>query len=279
MAFTRAKAGWSIARSVRMLVSGDRGLLVYPVVSGIIGIILFALRFAGVLFIPFKAPVNWKIIAGMAVAYVVTGFFSTYFLVAMLIAFKSYEEGTKISMGEALSRTRPYSRRILQWAIFYTILVMILRAIESRFRGISQLIIAGIGTIGITVATFFAVPAILEKKVGPIDAVKESIGTIKRTIGPVFGGVAYIDIYTLGFVLIGLFVGFAGLTIMPTFLLKIAVMAAGAAFLVLGLVLNFTYFNIFKLLLYDYFNGGKLPDGFDEQLLQSAIKRRKGRLV
>ncbi len=278
MAFTGLRAGWGLARSVRSMVSGDRGLLVYPVVSGIIGVILFGLSFAGALFIPFNFPTEWKLIAGMVLAYFVTGFVTTYFLVAMLISFKSYETGSKIGIGEALAKTRPYTIRILEWALFYTVLVMLLRAIESRFRGISQIIVAGIGSMGITIATFFAVPAILEKKVGPIDAVKESFGTIRRTIGPVFGGVAYIDLYTLVFTLGGVLVAIAGGILVPGIALKLAAIGVGVALLVIGLVLNFTYFNILKLLLYDYLTEGKLPEGIDEGLLQQSIKRRTGRL-
>lgn len=274
MAFERVKAGWSLARSVRRMVSGDRGLLVYPVLSGIIGVILFALSFVGALLIPISAPIQWKVIAGFFISYVVTAFMSTYFLVAMLIAFKAYESGQAITIRDSLSRTRPYSKRIFQWAVFYTILVMLLRLIESRFRGVSGLIVAGLGSAGIAIATFFAVPAILEKKLGPIDAVKDSLGTIRRTIGPIFGGVAYIDLYTLMFTLLGVFIAVAGFTVMPTIALKLFVVATGVVLMVLGFVLNFTYYNIFKLLLYDYFNGQKLPDEIDENLVQAAIKRR-----
>lgn len=278
MAFTGLRAGWGLAKSVRALVSGDRGLLVYPVISGVIGIFLFGLSFAGSLLFPVKFPLEWKIIMGMVIAYFITGFVSTYFLLAMLISFKSYEAGEKIGIAEALSRTRPYTVRVLEWALFYTVLVMILRAIESRFRGISQIIVAGIGSIGITVATFFAVPAILEKKVGPIDAVRESFGTIRRTIGPVFGGVAYIDLYTLVFILGGIFIAIAGGMFIPGITLKIITIGIGVALLVIGLVLNFTYFNILKLLLYDYLNEGKLPEGIDKVLLEQSIRRRGSRM-
>lgn len=274
MAYSRIGAGWSLARSVRALISGDRGLLIYPVVSGIIGIVLFAATFAASYLVQSSVPIHWRIIAGLVAAYIVTAFVSTYFLVALLIAFKSYQQDQRIGMGEALSRTRPYTIRILEWALFYTVLVMILRAIESRFRGISQLIVSGIGSLGITIATFFAVPAILEKKLGPVGAVRESLGIIRSTIGPIFGGVAYIDLYTLVFSLSGFAVMIAGFVFMPDTLLKFVVGGAGAALLVLGLVLNYTYFNIFKLILYDYFNGGKLPDGFDEEIVQAAIRRR-----
>ncbi len=273
--FERLRAGWLLAKSVRYIVSGDRGLLIYPIISGIAGTVLFVAAFVAAFMIPVTAPTDYRVFAGIFFAYLVTAFVTTYFLLAMLIAFKSYEAGEKIGIGESLSRARPYTARALEWALFYTILVMLLRVIESRFRGIAQILIAGAGSIGITVATFFAVPAILEKKVGPIEASKESIGTIRRTIGPVFGGVGYIDLYTLVFVLGGIFIAVAGGFLVPILAAKIAVVAFGVILVVVGMVLNFTYFNIFKLILYDYFNGSPLPEGVDETTLQTAIKRRR----
>lgn len=276
MAFSGLRAGWDLAKSVRRMVSGDRGLLIYPVVSGIIGVILFSASMVGSFLIPAGTPIGYRVIIGLILAYLVTSFVSTYFLVAMLIAFKSYESGEKIGMAEALSMTRPYALRVLEWALFYTTLIMLLRLVESRFRGISQIIIAGIGSLGITVATFFAVPAILEKKVGPIDAVRESFTVIKRTIGPIFAGVGYIDLYTLVFALSGFLLAIGGAALISTILFKLIVVGAGVSLIVVGLVLNFTYFNIFKLILYDYFNGNALPEGIDEKTVQAAIKRRRG---
>ncbi len=46
--------------------------------------------------------------------------------------------------------------------------------------------------------------------------------------------------------------------------------------IILGLILNFTYTNIFKLILFDYINGKGLPDGLDENLINSSIRRKGG---
>jgi len=42
----------------------------------------------------------------------------------------------------------------------------------------------------------------------------------------------------------------------------------------LGIIFNFTYMNVLKLVLFDYINGRGLPEGFNEADINAAIKRR-----
>ena len=69
---------------------------------------------------------------------------------------------------------------------------MILNAIESRFRGIGRFVVGFIGSLAISTAVFFVVPVILEKNIGPIGAMKESVKTIYHQFGQTFGGFAVI---------------------------------------------------------------------------------------
>ncbi len=273
--FEGIKAGWRLAKSVRSIVAGNRSLLLYPFVSALLGILLFAVTLVGVFFIPLNVGAQWKEIAAFVGAYLLTALVSTYFLVAMLIDFRSTSSGNPVGMGKALGLTRQYARKIFLWAMFYTIIVMIIRMLESRTRGLASLVIGIAGSIGITVATFFAVPAILEKKAGPIQAVRESVSTITRTMGPAFGGVAYIDLYTLLFVFAGMGLIIVSLLLPFLGIFSIALLIAGLVLMVFGMVQNYTFFNILKLVIYDYYNGVPLPQGISESMLSSAIKTRR----
>ncbi len=277
--FESVKAGWRLASTVRRMVRSNRELLVYPVISAVIGFLLFLGTMIGAFMIPLNIQLHWRELIAVVAAYIVTAFVSTYFLVAMLIDFRSTISGNPIGLGEALSRTRPYTSKILQWAIFYTILVMILRVLESRFRGIGAIVIGIVGSLGITIATFFAVPAILERKAGPIQAVKDSVSTITRTFGPTFGGMAYVDLYTLAYFLLGLAVIIASVFLLGfSFILMLALVVVGIGLMIFGFIQNYTFFNILKLILYDYYNGVALPEGITEGLVNAAVKTRKTRL-
>ena len=276
--FESMKSGWHLAGQVRNSISGNKKLYIYPVLSGIVSVIIFALTFfILILEIPISGYTYYYYIAGIFVAYVLVYFFATLIIMAMMISYRSVETNNPVTLIEAFSSTKKYTVKAFQWAILYSVLLMILRAIESRVRGIGGIIIASIGSFAITVATFFVVPVILDYNTGPIKAIKMSVDTIKSHFGNTFGGVIYIDLYTLiftggGFLLLIVSVILFGAGI-P--LIVIAVTAVIAVIMiVLGLILNFTYMNIFKLILFDYVNGKGLPDGIDENLLNLSIRHR-----
>ena len=276
--FESMKSGWHLAGQVRKSISGNKKLYIYPVLSGIVSVIIFALTFfILILEIPISGYTYYYYIAGIFVAYVLVYFFATLIIMAMMISYRSVETNNPVTLIEAFSSTKKYTVKAFQWAILYSVLLMILRAIESRVRGIGGIIIASIGSFAITVATFFVVPVILDYNTGPIKAIKMSVDTIKSHFGNTFGGVIYIDLYTLiftggGFLLLIVSAILFGSGI-P--LIVIAVTAVIAVIMiVLGLILNFTYMNIFKLILFDYVNGKGLPDGIDENLLNLSIRHR-----
>ncbi len=276
--FESMKSGWHLAGQVRKSISGNKKLYIYPVLSGIVSVIIFALTFfILILEIPISGYTYYYYIAGIFVAYVLVYFFATLIIMAMMISYRSVETNNPVTLIEAFSSTKKYTVKAFQWAILYSVLLMILRAVESRVRGIGGIIIASIGSFAITVATFFVVPVILDYNTGPIKAIKMSVDTIKSHFGNTFGGVIYIDLYTLiftggGFLLLIVSAILFGSGI-P--LIVIAVTAVIAVIMiVLGLILNFTYMNIFKLILFDYVNGKGLPDGIDENLLNLSIRHR-----
>lgn len=281
--FERLRAGWRLAKEVRQSVSKDKSMYIFPIASGLLGVFIFLFTMFMVFF-GFSTTVSNSIditfILAFFIASIVVMFTTTYFLLAMLIAYRSFNSGSPISFRTALSKTWEYKKYALEWAIFYTIIVTIIRAIESRIRGIAGMLIGVIGALTITIATFFAVPAILEEKVGPIKAIESSIHTIRRNFGMTFGGVAYVDLYTLIFILLGFFLIIGSIFIMGSLALPLVfillILAVGIILIVFGLILKFTYMNVLKFILYDYFNGKGLPQGFDETTINTAMKRKRG---
>ena len=282
--FERLRAGWRLAKEVRVSVSKDKSMYMFPIASGLLGVFIFIFTLFMVFFAFSSSVYNSTdiiFILAFFVASILVMFTTTYFLLAMLIAYRSFNSGNPISFKIALSKTWEYKKYALEWAIFYTIIVSIIRAIESRIRGIAGMLIGIIGSLTITIATFFAVPAILEEKVGPIKAIESSIHTIRKNFGMTFGGVAYVDLYTLVFILLGFFLIMGSIFIMGSvalpFIFFLLIIALGAILVVFGLILKFTYMNVLKFILYDYFNGKGLPEGFDETTINTAMKRKRGK--
>ena len=274
------KAGWRLAKTVRHSVARDRSIFYYPIISGIVSVAVFILIFASLFIaIPVSSGGNtiFLYIAFLFLAYILIAFISTYVLLSMLIAYRAFNSGNPVTIRNSLGKAWGYRLQALEWSVFYSVLIMILRVIESRMRGIGGMVIGVMGSLMITIATFFAVPSILDNKSGPIRAIEQSVSTIRKNFGETFGGVAYVDLYTLKFTLSGVVIFIVGLVVLSSilpFIFVASMVIAGLILIALGLIFNFTYMNVLKLVLFDYINGRGLPQGFNEADIKAAIKRR-----
>ena len=274
------KAGWRLAKTVRQSVARNSGIFYYPIISGIVSVAVFIAIFVSLFVaIPLSSGGDTILfyLGSLFLAYILIAFISTYILLSMLIAYRAFNSGNPVTIRNSLGKAWEYRLQALEWSVFYSVLIMILRIIESRMRGIGGMVIGVMGSLMITIATFFAVPSILDNRSGPIKAIEQSVSTIRKNFGETFGGVAYVDLYTLMFTLSGVIIFMLGLVVLSSILPLIfvaSIVVVGLILIALGLILNFTYMNVLKLVLFDYINGRGLPQGFNEADINAAIKRR-----
>jgi hypothetical protein len=277
--FENIKAGWALGKQVRKLVFSDRGLILYPILSAVVVfaemLLIFLSFFLAVPFTYSQGPGATYILA-LFIFYLVSTFTSTYILVALLLAFRAYASGKRISLGDAFSQTRRYAKLILEWAIFYSVVIMVVRLIEARLGAIGRIIFGLAAGVAIGVATIFVVPVIIDNKVGPIHAMKQSAEFFIRNFGKTFGGLMYSDLYNLMFIAGGIAIIIIGaLALSTSAILGITVAALGLILLVFGIIMNFLTINVFKLILFDYMNGKALPSGISEDLMKQSIQKSR----
>ena len=274
--FENLKNGWKLGSATRKLIFGDKGLLVYPIIGGIITF-LFALALFVPLVLTISTASNTLILAVVILFGLISTFVSIYFLVALLLAFRQYSRtGKKMAIGDALAQASQYWVQILEWAVFYTIIVTILRAIESRVQGIGGFLIGAIGSMALALATIFVVPSIIDNKTGPIKSIESSVKMITKNFGATFGGIIYSDLYALMFTIPGIILFIVGIIIaFGAFIPGIALAIVGIVLFVFGMMLNYVTSNAFILILYDYVNTRKLPKGFTKEMMDNAIRKKK----
>ena len=274
--FENLKNGWKLGSATRKLIFGDKGLLVYPIIGGIITF-LFALALFVPLVLTISTASNTLILAVVILFGLISTFVSIYFLVALLLAFRQYSRtGKKMAIGDALAQASQYWVQILEWAVFYTIIVTILRAIESRLQGIGGFLIGAIGSMALALATIFVVPSIIDNKTGPIKSIESSVKMITKNFGATFGGIIYSDLYALMFTIPGIILFIVGIIIaFGAFIPGIALAIVGIVLFVFGMMLNYVTSNAFILILYDYVNTRKLPKGFTKEMMDNAIRKKK----
>lgn len=275
--FENLKEGWKIGRTVRRMVFSDKGLLAFPLLSMLVVFIETIVIFVPLAFVQASSLLS---IILLFLYYLVAFFTSTYIVMAMLISFRAFESGERLGMGEAFSKTNEYAVQIFEWAMFEAIVTMIIRALESnRGRGgaaIAGIILGAITSFALSLASIFVIPVILDKKLGPISALKESGSFILKNFGKTFGGLLYSDLYTLAIIFGGFAIIIVGLALMFTIsLFLVVVPIIGFIIMVFGFLLNHVMLNVFRLVIYDYVNSGKVPGGMDQELLKASIKQKK----
>lgn len=272
--FENLRNGWKLGSATRKLIFNDKGLLLYPVTGGILALLLALALFLPLLFALSTSSIF--IIAAVIIFGFLSTFVSVYFLVALLIAFRHYSTTKKkISMADTLSKASQYWVQILEWAVFYTIIITILRAIESRIQGIGRLLVGAIGSMALSLAIMFVVPSIIDNNTGPIKSIENSIKIITKNFGSTFGGIIYSDLYALLFIIPGVLLFVVGIAALTASTISGAViMVLGIVIAVFGMMLNYVTSNTFLFILYDYVQTGKLPEGFTKDMMDNAIRKK-----
>jgi hypothetical protein len=269
--FENIAAGWKLGSAVRKVVFKDKKVFIFPIIASIILLIeTIAIFFPMFIFNSFN---SYSFIIGLFIYYIAVYFTATYLLVAMLISFRSFSIQKPIKFSEAFSQTSNYIVQIFEWAVFEATITMVIRAIEQRLGFIGSMIFGLGASIAMSIATAFAVPVIIDKKEGPISTLKNSTSFILKNFGKTFGGLIYADLYSLALFMVGI------VLLMVSAFVFTAIQAAGIilaiiglVLIVFGLILGYILSNIYKFILYEYMNGGKLPEEITEDMVKLSIK-------
>ncbi len=275
--FENIKSGWKLGSAIRKLVFTDKKLFLFPIIAGIIIIVETVAIFGS--FLLLNNYNSYIDILLVFLYYIVVYFTSVYILIAMFISFRDFGKKQPVSISKAMSETSKYLLLIFEWALFESIVTMIIRAIEQRLGPIGATIFGFAASMAMGVATAFAIPVIVDKRTGPISTLKESTTFIIKNFGKTFGGLAYTELYSIMFVIAGVLILVASIfVILPSyFVVGVSVALIGLIILVFGALLGYILSNIYRFVLYDYMNGGKLPSGITEDMVNSSIKKRRQR--
>jgi len=188
--FERMANGWELAKESWGVLKMDKELVVFPLLSGVACLLVLA-SFATPLFMTgyidalsddpeaFQSPVSWVIaFAFYFVNYFVIVFFNSALVASALIRFRGGDPTLSDGFGAAMNRLP----QIAAWALVSATVGILLRAVEQAHEKAGSLISAILGTAW-SIMTYFVVPVLVVEKVGPFEAVKRSVGVLKRTWG------------------------------------------------------------------------------------------------
>lgn len=262
--FNALSRGWTLTKTSFKVLRLDKEMLALPLIAAVLMVLAVIGLGAGGFGISFFDSSGISTYVTLFVIYVAVYFIAIYFNAAIIEMATIRFNGGDPVLKDGLRKAWSKKDRIFQWALVAATVGLIFRLLRDQARDnfLARILLSFL-EFGWNVATFFVVPIAIYQDLGPIDAIKSSMNTMKRTWGESLTGMATTGI--LFFVL-----GLLGLPI-----LFIAFLSTSPAVFVGALVLVVLYWvtlaavnsavdGILVAALYKYSVEGQLPTAFQE---------------
>ncbi len=271
---------WELVKASGRVLLQDKSLIVFPVISVVLSIVLIVSFLMPLAFMPalheaMDGPSGSIVTAGLAFLFYVLEYFIIFFANAALVGATTIRlRGGTPSVGAGLRIAASRTGSIFVYAMISATVGMVLRAIAERAGFIGRIIVSLLGAAW-GIATFLAVPVLVNEQVGPVDAIKRSMDLLKRSWGEQLVAGAGINIVFnwLTFFSILLFLG--GFYVTGVLFQS---PAAGLPFYgllffwIVGLsLLRATLSGIFSAALYRFAAEGDAGSAFEPRLIQGAF--------
>lgn len=241
------------------LLQANRKLLWLPLLSAGSSLVI-TLVIAGPLLLAIHGHWGFRQYVVLLVALALGNFATIFFNEALTYAAKEQIEGRVIGIRDA---TRfAWSRRsvILSWALFSSVVGLVLNAIDRRV-GILSKVIGFLGALSWAVAVFFVLPILAFEELGPIEAVKRSSHLMKETFGTVTRSALIFGAIFLPATLVAMVVVMVGaVTIQTSVTLGVAILLVGFFALVAVSTHQGAAVAFLRVILYRYATGQSVPE-------------------
>lgn len=275
---------WGLVQASARVLRSDKELLIFPLISTVT-LILVSVSF----FVPLAFLGGGLVEAGteggsislagygaMFLYYVVTYTIIFFFNSALVGAAMIRLDGGDPTVGDGLRIAASRFKAILGYAVIAATVGLILKAIAERSKLLGR-IVTGLFGVAWSLATYLVVPVLVTRDLGPVDAIKESAGLLKKTWGEqVAGNVGIGFVFGLGFVVLALLGVPLVVLAAGTGNLWLVGLAAGGlilAFVLLGLV-NAALSGIYSAAVYRFATRGSAGGSFDDSSIAVAFGPR-----
>lgn len=272
--FEKFSRSWALIKASASVLRADKELMFYPILSSIAALLVMA---------TFAVPVfTLKLFDnGFNALGAVLGFLFYFCQYSVIVFFNSALvaaatirlEGGDPTFADGIRAAKARLPAILGYAAIAATVGLILQSLKGRDNNIIvRLIGSGLG-VAWTLATFLVVPVLVNRNIGPIDALKESLALLRRTWGEnAIGNVGIGAVFGLVMVAV-VIVG--GVTCFFAAQASVALaIALGVVFVLAAVVLSViqsALSGIYSAALYRYAMAHEAPDAFRGMALESAF--------
>jgi hypothetical protein len=270
--FSRLKMGWNLSMDSLRVLRKQPELTLFPVISGIAGLLFIALLFGGSFVLGLFEGATAYVV--LFILYLGTAFIASFFNAGLVHSARESFEGREPSVKSGLAAAWTHKTPLFVWAVISATVGMLLRAIESDDSIVSS-IVALVVSVAWSIITYFIIPVIVFEDVGSLEMFKRSGETFKNTWGETAGANFGVGLVSILFVLVGLAIAAAVFVALGGFGggAGFVVAAVIAAVVILGAALLSTALGaVAKTALYVYATEGKRPPEFDNVDFDSGAR-------
>jgi Family of unknown function (DUF6159) len=272
----RFSRGLALSRQSWTLLRAHSGLMGFPVLGAVVGLILVAPpAVAGGYLVDEGDTVPG--VALLVVAAYIISFVSAFVGVGLAAAVDAALRGEPAGLGQGLGVARSRLGAISGWALVTAVLSILLRALETR----SELATIAASLVGgaWSVISLLAIPAIALEGLGPVAAIRRSASLFKEHWrGQVIGMAAIGGAVFLFVMLPAIALGVVGVLIVSdeggAGIAGEVLIALGLVLFAVGAVFGAALRQVFAVVLYRFTTSGQAPQGFSAEDLQSAVRTR-----
>ncbi len=268
---------WSLVKASAEVLCADRELLLFPVLSGA-AMVLVAMSFLvpSLLFGASVAGAAQGTIGVTGVVVLATFYFSQYFVMlffnsALVGAAMIRLEGGRPTLRDGFAAAGRRVGPILGYALIAATVGVVLRVLKKRAGTLGKIVLSLVG-VAWSLATYLVVPVLVVEGLGPIDAVRKSAETFKRTWGEQIAGNVGMGIFfalmTFGLVLLVVPVMIVVIGIGEPVLIAAVGALFGVAFLFLTLFAS-ALKSVYTAALYRFATTGEVAPGFQALALRA----------
>jgi hypothetical protein len=276
------RRSYGIFRQSLAILSADKEILIFPVLSGIAMLFVFALMIGGGFVMGvFRAILessgegSMSEVVGYAVLFVwyfLSWFVGLFFNVAVIHCAKIRLDGGDPTVGDGISASMRHIGRIAAWAAISATVGLLAQILRDKLKGLSRIFV-WLGEAAWAVSTFFIVPVMIFEERSIFDSIKQSMNLLKKTWGEslVGGGGIGLFIFLLAIpgiipAAIGIAIGNAGAVISGIAIAMLWWLALACISSALG--------GIYRAALYVYATEQRVAPGFSQEYVTGAFRHK-----
>lgn len=199
---------------------------------------------------------------------------TTFFSVALAAGAHARLDGQNPDLTYCIGVAKSRLRSVVLWALFATVVGLVIRMIEQRLKGVAGVILRFLGDLAFALASSFVIPIIAERDAMPIDALKTSAQVLRAKWGSLgrfsLRSLLYVFLIVIGAVVAVVLSVVAMAASLPLGVLVAAVSAVGLFYVVLWMNAVHQYAVV---VLYRFSVGRPTPGFSNDEILAAAVPR------